>query len=67
MTAEVTLLGPADAGDEALVAELVRVINAAYALGEAGLWREGATRTAPATPCEFLIFRKPLAEGGTGR
>ncbi len=44
----VELLKSSAAGDEALVAQVARVINRAYALGEAGLWAEGATRIAPA-------------------
>jgi GNAT superfamily N-acetyltransferase len=47
VTAEVRLLAPDEARDEALVGELVRVINEAYAVGEAGLWLEGTTRTWP--------------------
>lgn len=47
VTAEVNLLDPAKARDEALVERLVRLINRAYAVGEAGLWRAGATRTTP--------------------
>jgi ribosomal protein S18 acetylase RimI-like enzyme len=47
ITAEVRVLSPDEARDEALVEELVRVINAAYAVGEKGLWREGTTRTEP--------------------
>jgi hypothetical protein len=39
---------PRDAADdEALVEQLVRVINEAYAIGEAGLWLDGATRIGP--------------------
>jgi GNAT superfamily N-acetyltransferase len=45
VTADVRLLAPDEARDEVLVVELVRVINEAYAVGEAGLWLEGATRT----------------------
>ena len=44
MTADVRLLA---ARDEVLVEDLVRVINAAYAVGEAGLWLEGASRVRP--------------------
>jgi GNAT superfamily N-acetyltransferase len=44
---EVTLLAPEAAGDEAFVEELVRIINEAYAIGEAGLWLEDWTRTEP--------------------
>jgi len=45
---EVQLLSPDAAQDEALVDELARVVNGAYAVGEAGLWLEGTTRTTPA-------------------
>ena len=40
-------LSPNEAADESLVDEVVRLINAAYAIGEAGLWLEGWTRTEP--------------------
>lgn len=47
-TPEVMLL-PADrAGDASVVDELVHIVNSAYAIGEAGLWREGWTRVTPA-------------------
>lgn len=41
----IELLAPEAADDERLVSELVRLINSAYAAGEAGLWLEGAPRT----------------------
>jgi GNAT superfamily N-acetyltransferase len=44
-TAEVELLAREAARDDVVVAELVGLINAAYAIGEAGLWLEGAART----------------------
>jgi Acetyltransferase (GNAT) family len=44
VAAEVKLLAPDDARDGVLIAELVRIINDAYAVGEAGLWREGTAR-----------------------
>jgi GNAT superfamily N-acetyltransferase len=47
VTTEVRLLAPSEARDEVLVAGLVRIVNGAYAVGEAGLWLEGTTRTAP--------------------
>jgi GNAT superfamily N-acetyltransferase len=47
VTAEVRLLDPREARDEVLVEKIVRLINRAYAVGEAGLWREEARRTAP--------------------
>jgi GNAT superfamily N-acetyltransferase len=46
-TVEVKPLAPRQARDEVLVGEIVQVINAAYAAGEAGLWLEGAPRTGP--------------------
>jgi GNAT superfamily N-acetyltransferase len=47
VTAHVKRLDPGEARDAALVEELARLINRAYAVGEAGLWREGAARTEP--------------------
>jgi GNAT superfamily N-acetyltransferase len=54
MTAEVKLLVPDEARDEVLVEEVGRVINDAYAIGEAGLWLEGTTRTTPAEIAEAV-------------
>ena len=47
MTAGVRLLAPDAADDEAAVAELTRIVNGAYAVGEEGLWLEGTGRTTP--------------------
>jgi GNAT superfamily N-acetyltransferase len=47
VTAEVNLLDPCEARDEFLVEKLVWLVNRAYAVGEAGLWREDARRTTP--------------------
>jgi deazaflavin-dependent oxidoreductase (nitroreductase family) len=44
---EVELLSPDAAGDRALMNELARIVNEAYAVGEAGLWVEGTVRTTP--------------------
>jgi GNAT superfamily N-acetyltransferase len=44
---EVDLLAPDSAGDAALVGELVRLVNTAYAVGEAALWLAGTPRTRP--------------------
>ena len=41
---EVGLLPAASADDRGLVSELTGLVNAAYALGEVGLWRDGAVR-----------------------
>jgi GNAT superfamily N-acetyltransferase len=53
-TVEVEPLTPSQARDEAVVGEIVRIINAAYAVGEAGLWLEGATRTDPGEIAEAI-------------
>jgi GNAT superfamily N-acetyltransferase len=48
VTPRVQLLPAEAADDAALVEELAYLINAAYAIGEAGLWVDGWTRTTPA-------------------
>jgi GNAT superfamily N-acetyltransferase len=53
-TAEVKLIAPDEARDEVLVEQLARVINDAYAVGEAGLWLEGSTRTEPGEIAEMI-------------
>jgi GNAT superfamily N-acetyltransferase len=50
----VTVLPSVDSRDDALVAELAGIVNAAYAVGEAGLWIEGTTRTEPAEIAEGI-------------
>jgi GNAT superfamily N-acetyltransferase len=47
VTTEVVLLASDKAHDEALVEELARIVNEAYAVGEDGLWQEGTTRIEP--------------------
>jgi GNAT superfamily N-acetyltransferase len=66
-SAEVRLLAPGEAGDAALVGELVRVINAAYAVGEAGLWLEGTARTGPGEIVEAIRSGGMLAAFLGGR
>jgi GNAT superfamily N-acetyltransferase len=44
---EVKVLAADTARDGALVDQLVGLVNQAYEIGEAGLWLDGATRTAP--------------------
>jgi GNAT superfamily N-acetyltransferase len=51
---KVELLATDKARDEALVQELVHVINEAYEVGEAGLWLEGSTRTEPGEIAETI-------------
>jgi GNAT superfamily N-acetyltransferase len=53
-TAEVKLLARDEASDGALVEELARIVNEAYAVGEAGLWVEGATRITPPEIAEAI-------------
>jgi GNAT superfamily N-acetyltransferase len=67
ITVEVELLAPEAARDEALVEELVRVVNEAYAVGEAGLWLEGTTRTTPEEIAGAIHSRVMLAATADGR
>jgi GNAT superfamily N-acetyltransferase len=67
VAAEVKLLAPDEAGDEILVEELVRIINSAYAIGEAGLWLEGAARTGPGEIAEAIRSGGVLAATLEGR
>ena len=48
MTPRITELAGAAADDAGLVAQITDLVNAAYAAGEAGLWRPGWTRSTPA-------------------
>jgi len=45
---EVRLLPPSAEADAALVAALTELVNAAYARGEEGIWRDGAARVTTA-------------------
>jgi GNAT superfamily N-acetyltransferase len=63
----VKLLSPDDSSDEALVGELVRIINGAYAVGEAGLWLDGTSRTGPAEIAEAIRSDGMLAATFEGR
>ena len=60
-------LGPDESRDEVLVEELADLINAAYAVGEAGLWLEGTTRTGPGEIAEAIRSGGVLAAGLEGR
>lgn len=66
-TPEVRLLAADKARDASLVAELVRIVNGAYALGEAGLWQNGATRTGPGEIAEAIRSGGMLAATLEGR
>jgi GNAT superfamily N-acetyltransferase len=65
--AEVKLLAPDEAGDHALVEELARIVNGAYAVGEAGLWLEGTTRITPGEIAEAIRSGGMLAATREGR
>ena len=64
---EVQLLSPDAAQNEALVDELARVVNGAYAVGEAGLWLEGTMRTTPAEIADAIRSGGVLAATANGR
>jgi GNAT superfamily N-acetyltransferase len=63
MATEVSLLAP----DDAPVEELVRLVNSAYAVGEAGLWLEGTTRTGPDEIADAIRSGGMLAATHEGR
>jgi GNAT superfamily N-acetyltransferase len=65
--AAINLLAPQEARDVVLVEELVRVINGAYAVGEAGLWLEGTKRTDPDEIGEAIRSDGMLAATREGR
>jgi GNAT superfamily N-acetyltransferase len=67
VTADVELLAPDAAGDEVLVDELVRIVNGAYAVGEAGLWLEGTARIGPGEMAEAIRGGGILAARREGR
>jgi GNAT superfamily N-acetyltransferase len=67
VTAEVNLLAAGEAQNEAIAEELAGLINAAYAVGEAGLWLEGTTRTRPAEIAEAIRSGGVLAASLGGR
>jgi GNAT superfamily N-acetyltransferase len=50
----IELLSAEDSRDARLVAQLTDLINHVYAVAEAGLWIDGATRTTPAELAELI-------------
>jgi GNAT superfamily N-acetyltransferase len=66
LTIDIRLLSPAEARDESVVEQIVRVINAAYAVGEAGLWVDGWTRTNPSEIGEAIRSGGLLAATAEG-
>jgi GNAT superfamily N-acetyltransferase len=67
MTVDIRVLEPEAARDETLVVELARIVNDAYAVGEAGLWLEGTTRTTPAEIADAIRSGGQLAATLDGR
>jgi GNAT superfamily N-acetyltransferase len=67
LTPDVKLLAPDEALDEGLVEHVVRLINCAYAVGEAGLWQEGAMRIQPRDIAAAIRNRGLLAARVEGR
>ena len=55
------------AADEALAAEVALVINEAYGVGEAGLWRDGAVRTTADEMAERIRAGEVLVATTNGR
>jgi GNAT superfamily N-acetyltransferase len=66
-TMEVQPLAAHRAGDDALVEELVRLVNRAYAIGEAGLWLDGTARIAPDEIAAAIRSAGLLAATADGR
>ncbi|MEU4196866.1 GNAT family N-acetyltransferase [Kribbella sp. NPDC026611] len=66
-TPEVRFLDAQQARDQTVVDELVHLVNGAYAVGEAGLWRDGATRTVPAEMADAIGSGGVLAATLGGR
>jgi GNAT superfamily N-acetyltransferase len=64
---EVKVLAAHAARDEALVDQLVALVNQAYEIGEAGLWLQGATRTAPSEIGEAIRDGVMLVATSEGR
>jgi GNAT superfamily N-acetyltransferase len=67
VTTDVRLLAPGEARDEVLVDELVRMVNGAYAAGEAGLWRAGTSRVGSDEIAEAIRGGGMLAASSEGR
>jgi GNAT superfamily N-acetyltransferase len=66
-TTEVKALAAHQAGDDGLVEHLVRLVNRAYAIGEAGLWIDGTARTAPDEIAAAIRSAELLAATTDGR
>jgi GNAT superfamily N-acetyltransferase len=64
---EVQALAARQARDDTLVKELVRLINRAYAIGEAGLWLDGTARTGPDEIAAAIRGGELLAATADGR
>jgi GNAT superfamily N-acetyltransferase len=58
---EVRVLAAHTVGDQALIDQLVDLVNQAYEIGEAGLWLNDATRTGPTEIGEAIRSGEMLA------
>jgi GNAT superfamily N-acetyltransferase len=67
LTPDVKLHAPDEAPDEGLIGKVVRLINGAYAVGEAGLWQEGASRIQPREIAAAIRSRGLLGARVEGR
>jgi GNAT superfamily N-acetyltransferase len=67
MTLELSVLPPDAADDAALVDEVVALVNAAYELGEAGLWTAGTRRTADHAIAELVRDGRMIVARRDGR
>jgi GNAT superfamily N-acetyltransferase len=65
--ADINLIAPEDASDQVVVDELVRIVNAAYAVGESGLWLEGTARVGRGEIAEAIRGSGMLAATREGR
>jgi GNAT superfamily N-acetyltransferase len=64
---EVSLLEPTARDDARLVERLTELVNDVYAEAEAGLWRDGATRTTPSQIAELIGRRETAVATVSGR
>jgi GNAT superfamily N-acetyltransferase len=64
---DVSMLDRSRSDDPALVEELAGLINRVYAVAEQGLWKDGATRTAPAEVARLIAAEEMFAVEVDGR
>lgn len=67
MPARIDLLAADRADDDAVLTRLTALVNAAYAIGEAGMWRAGVVRVQPAEIGALIRGGRLLALETDGR